>query len=46
VYDIATKIPVSSNINMDFTYKMNAQGTSIVGTVKGITLTGMQITNK
>lgn len=46
IYDIASKFPTSSNINMDFTYKMTAAGTPIIGNVKGLGITTVQITNK
>ncbi len=46
IYDTVSKFPTSSNINMDFTYKMTAAGTPIIGNMKGLGVTTVQITNK
>lgn len=46
IYDTVFKFPTSSNINMDFTYKMTVGGTPIIGNMKGLGVTTVQITNK
>ncbi len=46
IYDTVIKFPVSSTISMDFTYKMTANGTPIVGNMKGLGVTAIQVANK
>ncbi|MGY3214606.1 hypothetical protein [Mucilaginibacter sp. HD30] len=46
VYDISAMFPVKSVIDMNFTFKMNTNGTPISGDMKGVSVTDVKITKK
>ncbi len=44
VYDVASKFPVKTDITIDFTFKMNAGGAPLSGTMKGVSTSDVKIT--